>query len=159
MNRGVAGRVLMPKTACKKSRVSVPLNSIVFMYRALHSDFWLIWLCSLVIQTIINACLQQYWLEYSAYSYYNLCVRWVDDILVQPSASDFYPGDDDIICGFTFLPCPLDSLEVLQLASGLRPARYRGLGFWLPASWVWCSWLQRSHSGGYKGTTPVRVLF
>jgi hypothetical protein len=27
MNRGVAGRVLMPKTACKKSRVSVPLKS------------------------------------------------------------------------------------------------------------------------------------
>ncbi len=26
MNRGVAGRVLMPKTACKKSRVSVPLR-------------------------------------------------------------------------------------------------------------------------------------
>jgi hypothetical protein len=26
MNRGVAGRVLMPKTACKKSRVSVPLK-------------------------------------------------------------------------------------------------------------------------------------
>jgi hypothetical protein len=28
MNRGVAGRVLMPKTACKKSRVSVPLSRI-----------------------------------------------------------------------------------------------------------------------------------
>ncbi len=26
MNRGVAGRVLLPRTACKKSRVSVPLN-------------------------------------------------------------------------------------------------------------------------------------
>ncbi len=46
MNRGIAGRVLMPKTACKKSRVSVPLTLFCELsgYRA--ADYQIIFLAT-----------------------------------------------------------------------------------------------------------------